>query len=359
MTEALEARLARIRGGAQPKRHNARTISALTSNPGCARRAVMDAAGVDKQSLARHIGFPGPFGQSQFALARGNAFEAMVKADGAAWIITLLRSHLGLALPEVSFVDLNDVGGNEDSGLRHRETRARLGTGERRTLFDHPMLRLSVAGRDVFLEPDLICFQDKGKFHVVEIKSFAVIDGQADGSAVAAAAIQSAVYVLALRDLLAERGIGPDAVSDNVILVTPKDFSLVPMATFVDVRKQLTVLRRQLSRLTSIEELLALLPDLSLDLSRDPSAVADDLSRAPARYMPECLNSCELARFCRHECRGSGSTRAMGRDVSEDLGGVDTVAMALGLARGTLHPSPEQEETTGLLRLAWSLRSSA
>src|SRR6266542_2655711 len=46
-------------------------------------------------------------------------------------------------------------------------------------LFDHPLLRLSVGGRDVYLEPDLIAFQWKGQFHVVEIKSFPVIDGQA------------------------------------------------------------------------------------------------------------------------------------------------------------------------------------
>ncbi len=77
-------------------------------------------------------------------------------------------------------------------------------------MFDHPLLRLEVGGRHAYLEPDLIAFQLRGRFHVVEIKSFAVIDGQADGDKVAAAAIQSAVYVLALRDALAELGVPPD-----------------------------------------------------------------------------------------------------------------------------------------------------
>src|ERR1700758_3405608 len=85
------ARLAIVRGRAMPKSHNARTIAALASNPGCARRAVMDAAGVDKQRLAAHLGYPAPFGQSGFALARGNAFEHQLKADGAAQILQLLR----------------------------------------------------------------------------------------------------------------------------------------------------------------------------------------------------------------------------------------------------------------------------
>ncbi|MEV0156009.1 hypothetical protein AB0H57_20020 [Micromonospora sp. NPDC050686] len=74
------------------------------------------------------------------------------------------------------------------------------------TLFDHPLLRLEVAGQQAYLEPDLIAFQHAGRFHVVEIKSFAVIDGRADPGKVAAAAIQAAVYVLAMRRMLEEAG---------------------------------------------------------------------------------------------------------------------------------------------------------
>jgi hypothetical protein len=56
-----------------PRSHNARTIAALASNPGCARRAIMDAAGVDKQRIAAYAGFPAPFGQSRFALVEAPA----------------------------------------------------------------------------------------------------------------------------------------------------------------------------------------------------------------------------------------------------------------------------------------------
>ena len=109
---AVEARLDFIRGNVAPKSHNARTIAALASNPGCARRAVMDAAGIDKQRLASYTGYPAPFGQSQFALGRGNAFEAQVKANGCAELLTLLREHLDLPIPEASYDNLDDVGGN-------------------------------------------------------------------------------------------------------------------------------------------------------------------------------------------------------------------------------------------------------
>jgi hypothetical protein len=320
----------------------------------------MDAAGIDKGQLAAHVGFPAQFGQSQFAITRGNAFEAQVKANGCAELLTLLRDRLGLELPEVAYSDLESVGGNQRPDLRHRRSRQELAraasaSDDAGTLFDHPMLTLEVGGWTVYLEPDLIAFQWKGQFHIVEIKSFAVIDGQADASKVAAAAMQSAVYVLAMRDLLVSQGFSANAVAHNVILVCPKDFSNQPTATFVDVRKQLTVLRRQLSRLTRIDTLLSLLPPtFSLATTRSAATVVDDLRTIEARYMPECLNTCELARFCRDEARGC--TRVMGRSVCEELGGVETVATALSLARDSHDPSPEQAEAASLLKLAWSIR---
>lgn len=353
-----DSRLRRLRGPVQPKQHNARTIAALTSNPGCARRGICDAAGVDKDALAKRVGFPVRSGQSQFAITRGNAFEAQVKADGCAELLTLLREVLNLEITEVGYTDLDEVGGNDSQGLRHAHSRATLlaaaaGRDDVGTLFDHPLLRMEVAGNGVYLEPDLIAFQYAGIFHVIEIKSFAVIDGQADGGKVASAAIQSAVYVHALRKLLGS----DDAVSSDIVLVCPKDFSNKPCATKVDVRKQLIVLKHQLNRLAGIDTLLdALPPAVSLNLAKDdadrpvrtPAELVEALGCIPARYSPECLASCELAFFCRDEA--AGETAVLGKSVREELGGVDTVAAALGLAAGSLLPSDEQAEITALLR---------
>jgi hypothetical protein len=363
-------RLAQLRGGMPPRAHNARTIAALTSNPGCARRAVLDAAGIDKHRLAGYAGFPAPFGQSQFAITRGNAFEALVKADGCAELLRLLREQLGLPVPEVSYDDLEQAGGSADLGARHARTRALLeraaGSGPGAgTLFDHPLLRLTVGGQPAYLEPDLIAFRLHGEFRVVEIKSFAIIDGQADPEKTRAAAVQSAVYVLALRELL--DGIRPGlagVVSDRVILVCPENFSNRPALAELDVRKQLTVLRRQLSRLERIGDLTGQLPgDLSYDLEFDHSGVPRRpaaeviaaLRAVPARYLPECLATCELCRFCRQECRGT--TAALGRAVRDDLGGVDYVTTALRLAAAEAEPAAEDAETAGLLAAAMRLRA--
>jgi hypothetical protein len=364
----LESRLDHLRGAVAARSHNARSIAALTSNPGCARRAILDAAGIDKQRLASYTGFRAPFGQSQFAIGRGNAFEAQVKASGCAELLRLLRDQLELPIPEVSYDNLDEVGGNTSREVRHARTRALLqraagSGGDAGTLFDHPLLRLQVGGRPVYLEPDLIAFRLRDQFHVVEIKSFSVIDGQADGDKVAAAVIQSAVYVLALRELLAEFGIGSDAVADQVILVCPENFSNQPVAAQLDVRKQLTVLRRQLARLERIDALVDLLPaSLTFDLRLDEFGVphrplrelTDAVRTVDGRYVPDCLASCEMCFFCRDEARGS--TAALGREVRDELGAVESVAVALGLADGVLTPADDQAEAATLLRAAARLR---
>ena len=366
-------RLAAIRGGAKPRRHNARTIAALTRNPGCTRRAVLDCAGVDKQRLAERVDFPARFGQSPFAITRGNAFEAQVKADGGAALLRLLRERLGLAVGDVAYVDLEPVTGPEQEAAeaRYARTRTRLiraaaGTADAGALFDHPLLRLDVAGQPVYLEPDLVALQAGGRSHVVEIKSFAIIDGQADAGKVSAAATQSAVYVLAMRTMLAEAGLDPGIVSHDVVLVCPLDFTNRPTAALIDVRKQLAVLRRQLGRMTRIDELLATLPpDLSFDLApdaagvptRDPAELVAALRAVEARYSPDCLAVCELAYFCRDEARGR--TAALGPATREALGGIDRVETVLALAHDTLPATEDQAEAAALLRAAARLRAEA
>jgi hypothetical protein len=340
------SRVDALRGPVPGKRHNARTIAALTGNPGCTRRAVLDAAGVDKPRLAQRIGFPGRFGQSRFALARGNAFEAMLKADDGA----LLRSVLG----DISG-DYLDVGEDTDDTLNARNVRTEALLADRGAkLLDHPMLTLEVAGQTVYLEPDLIAFQPAGGLlQVVEIKSFAIVDGQADGAKVSAAAVQAAVYVLALRRLL-----GDDRVSHEVVLVAPVDFSMTPVAVVLDVRKQLSTLRRQLSRLASVSSLIADLPAwVSFDLAQDPAALINSVSALTARYAPECLSSCEMSVYCRDEA--AGTTGALGRPVRDALGGVESIEDVLALADGTLEPTGEQTEAAALLRAARRLRNEA
>jgi hypothetical protein len=356
----IDSRLDRIRGPVEPTPHNARTIAALTNNPGCTRRRVIDAAFIDKAALAAQVGHPFPYGMSPFAMTRGNAFEALVTANGCAELLRLLREVIGLPLPEVSYDDLGSVAGRETLQARHIRSRQLLTEAARSgedagTLFDHPLLKLDVSGRAVYLEPDLITFRIGHSFRVVEVKSFPILDRQADPAKVKAAAVQSAVYVLALQQFLVGLGFAPDLVSHKVVLVCPENFSNRPTAAELDVRKEVAVLRRQLHRLSTLDVVLAGLPEgFVLDTTRSPAELLNTLSLLEARYVPECLSTCEMAYLCRSEA--AGRTAALGRSVQEQLGGIETISSVLALADGTQDPGEHEVESAARLRAAERLR---
>ncbi len=366
---SLDARLGALRGTAPPIPHNARTLAALTANPSCDRRSLLDAAGIDKDALAAHLDLPRPLRKSQLALDYGIAFERKVTAQAGAPLVPLLRKALGLTLPEVSYEDVNSVGSDDDKSspqLRHARTRSLiLSAAHRRskprTLLDHPVLRLTVAGHQVYLEPDVIAFQLDGVFHVVEIKSFPVIHGQPDPVKATAALTQAAAYVLALRELLAGDGLPPDRVSDTVILVNPRNFTRHPTATPFSAHKQIKNLSRHLGRLRRLPELLDNLPpgttfDLASGPDQRPTRPRGELVAALVtvrpHYTPGCRHHCDLAFHCRTEALNQGRTAALGTAVRDDLAGIDTIAKALDLTDGRMHPSRDQQDITQALRHA-------
>ncbi|WP_406096707.1 hypothetical protein [Streptomyces sp. NBC_01013] len=355
----LRRRLAELRGPAvAPRPLDARALAALAANPGCKRRALLDGAGVDKGALATALGSPAAFGQSQFAFMRGNAFEARVKADGGTELMRLLHQGFGesgepprdVATPDLAAA--GPEGRAARTALALREATASGGWA----LLDHPMLALEVAGSPAYLEPDAVVVHPDGTWTVVEIKSFPMIDGSADAAKVGAAARQSAVYVLALEKVAAATD--GAAVGHRVLLVCPKDFSNLPTASVVDVRKQRAVTRRQLTRLTRIEDIAGALPE---GTTFDPECSAEELDTAvesvPAAYAPECLAACELAFHCRAKARAAGAVGALGRSVRGELGGLTTVAGVLAAAAGK-EGDPADPTVAALLRAA-ALRAEA
>ncbi len=309
--------------------------------------------------LATALGSPAPFGQSQFAFMRGNAFEAKVKADGGAELLRLLYERLGGGAPEpagdAATPDLSAAGPEgraARTALALREATAAGGWA----LLDHPMLALEVAGSPAYLEPDAVVVHPDGRWTVVEIKSFPMIDASADASKVGAAARQAAVYVLALERVAAVTE-GAE-VAHQVLLVCPKDFSNLPTASVVDVRKQRAVTSRQLTRLTRIEDIAAELPE---GTTFDPACAPDELDAAvaavPPAYAPECLAACELAFHCRAKSRAEGAVEALGRSVRGELGGLTTVAGVLAAAAGK--EGDPADPTVAALRRAAALRAEA
>ncbi|MGW4538764.1 hypothetical protein ACWEOP_12930 [Streptomyces chartreusis] len=358
---ALRHRLAELRGPDVPaKALDARALAALAANPGCKRRAILDGAGVNKAALAGALGSPSAFGQSQFALTRGNAFEAKVKADGGAELLRLVREKLDRGAEPPAHARVPELTATGPEGRTARTALALREATEAPgewTLLDHPMLALDVAGSPAFLEPDAVVVHPDGSWTVVEIKSFPMLDGSADPAKVGAAARQAAVYVLALEQVAARLESAP-RVRDRVLLVCPKDFSNLPTASAVDVRKQRAVTARQLDRLTRIEDIADELP---AGTCFSPELPAADLTAAvesvPATYAPECLSACELAFHCRARSLESGAVTSLGRSVRAELGGLTTVEDVLSAARG--ESGDPDDPAVAALRRAARLRAEA
>ncbi|MFF2020999.1 hypothetical protein ACFVW2_04200 [Streptomyces sp. NPDC058171] len=342
---------------------DARSLAALAVNPGCGRRALLDGAGVHKGQVAAKLGAPAVAGQSQFAIVRGHAFEARVKGDGGAELLRLAHERLDPTAPapvtgEARVPVLGTGGGAQArvarTSLALREAARARGAW---TLLDHPMLALDVAGTPAFLEPDAVVVHPDGRWSVVEIKSFPMVDGSAEPSKVGAAARQAAVYLLALEQVAARLAPAPE-VGRFALLVCPKDFSNLPAAAAVDLRKQVSVTRRQLSRLTRVEDIAQQLPPgATFDVEQDREALHAAVEAVPAAYAPECLSACELAFHCRGRAREAGAVTALGRSLRGELGGLTTVADVLAAASGRC--GDPSDPAVAALRRASALRAQA
>ncbi|GAA3068895.1 hypothetical protein GCM10010448_60140 [Streptomyces glomeratus] len=150
---------------------------------------------------------------------------------------------------------------------------------------------------------------------------------------------------------------GP-VVRHRILLVCPKGFSNLPAASPVDIRKQRAVTRRQLARLTRIEEIADGLPEgtcFAPDLPREELAAAVD--SVPATYAPECLAACEMAFHCRARARDEGAVTSYGRSLRAELGGLGTVDDVLAAAHGTA--GDPDDPAVAALRRAARLRAEA
>lgn len=369
-----QAALEAFRAGFASKPLNARDLAALADNPRCNSRRVFDAAAVDKSAIAKRLGQEVPEGQSVFALQRGNRFERDVKANGYAMLIELLAAA-GFEPEAAEVLPLRDLfpinRKDPDFALAKRAEATRnavlaMARGEEgaATVIDGGALVWDYGGAVARLEADGIAWRIGGRLHVIEIKSFPIVDNRADPVKVGAAARQSAVYVAALRDLLRDAGLNPEFVSAQVLLVCPKNTSLRGTVKVLDVRSQLRTLRRILSTWTSIPVLLSRLdPEMNLEIDglaerQAAERLATVMERLGTNYTPSCLSSCALAFHCRERARAAALAGVLGPEVRNGIGEVPDLRRAVELAQGA-PPSTDEEDSAALLRRAADLLEEA
>lgn len=335
----------------------------------------MDAASVAAYDLAERLGHPTLRGQSPFAIDSGNRFEdRLKKRSNYELLVTALSKYVELPAPPALVVeDINDVPGQVGSAnwmaariTQTDETLKRIATGDPMAphVVDHPVIRLDLAGQVVNLEPDALAFRIGERLELVEIKSYPVIDDQADPMKLAGTAGQAAVYLIALRGTLERLGLDPNLLEWSVILVAPRNFGRSPVAHRVPLKKKVMSLQRVLTSLPNTRLLLDSLPnELTLDV--DPKKEMSDAARMdalfetvttiPALYVPSCIQTCDMAKFCRHEAWASDDPARLGRDARDQLAGVHSLSDALRLAKGDSHSIDESEsDAADALQAAWA-----
>jgi hypothetical protein len=355
-----------VRGPFPVRRMSARSTAALLDNPGCVRRNVLDTANIDTTRLAAALGGEPQFGQSPFALGRGNRFETRVKENDYSELAEVLRS-VGFELPAgLGSVQITAPPGPSAMAMRAERTREVLraiaqGDLGAPNVIDHGVTQLRVGSSTVYLEQDAVAFRQGDLLRICEVKSFPIVDGSADPEKVGAAARQSAVYVASIQDTLDSMGLDPSLVSTVIVLICPRNYSTRPTAEEVDVARELRALRRQLRRRQGIESHIAAL-DLSAitRTATGPEEVhaASLMNVLPKRYVPECLSRCDLARVCRAEAQAAGEPELLGADAANLLAGVGSLSEAVELAHRS-ETAGDQGEVAALLRLAQQARLRA
>jgi hypothetical protein len=365
-----------IRGTLKPARANARSVAELTTNPGCTRRRVIDAANVRGWELAQKLGYDLDYGQSPFAITAGNSFERRLKEGSHyALLVEALAQFVTLPNPP-TVIDLGKAKGKRpgDAALRARaaatdKVLAMIARGDVDAphIVDHPVLEFAVGGTSAFLEPDALAFRVGTKLELVEIKSYAIIDGQGAPGKLAATAGQAAVYLLALRATLSRLGFDPELLTPSVILVAPKNFGRAPTAHRVPLKKKMMALERVLRAIPSTGSVLdGLQLPKGFTLDVDPggnSKVDASAKRAldhavrclPMLYVPECLAGCDMAKVCRDQAIVDDDPSRLGRAARDSLAGVARLADALRLATvGTTAGEAHLQDIADTLRVGYA-----
>jgi hypothetical protein len=366
--------LVAFRAGVPLKSPTARGLAAIIENPGCTARRVLDAAAVDKAALAERLGVAVPDEQSLFAIQRGNRFEADVKANDYAELTDLLR-QAGLPVEPLRVLPLRDLypmgRRSPDAVLQDRATATKAailamasGRSDAPNLIDGGALRWDYGGAIARLEADGIAWRFGGSIHVVEIKSFPIVDGRGDPEKVGAAAWQAAVYVAAIADMLTAAGLDSGLVSPRILLVCPRNTSLTATVTTLDVDRKVRALRRLLADRATVSDVVERLdPSLSLDTSGMGDTEAAQhltamLEMLGTNYLPACLASCPLAFHCRARARAAGDPGCLGTDARSSLAGVNSLRRVLELAAGA-PPAPMEQDAAAVLTRARRLLDAA
>jgi hypothetical protein len=367
LSEALEHRLDEIRGGAPRRSPTVRVLAGYAQHLGCSLATLGFTAGVNFDRLLAGTSYQAPFGQSPFALARGNAFENLLRADDYATTRELFRALPGFPASGARVVNLRRGYPKDSTGMSRRaaDTLNLLrqivrGDPAAPHLIDGAVLTAAIGGRTAYFEADALAAFADALVRAAEIKSFPKVDDRVDPEKLAAALDQVAVYILLTRDVVGRLGSDPERlVSDRALLVTPKNVGMQPTLSEQRVTRRIERTRKLLASIPDPAEVVAAVPaGVSFGPVADTTAdrrvrldVLEDLAdRVGTCYEPTCLATCGNAKFCRERAFRAGTPNVTGTSALRLLPEIQTLDRAEELTHGAAPTAAEAPAATLLER---------
>lgn len=339
-----------LRGGAPRRSPTVRVLAAYSGHTDCNLATLAFGASVDMDKLLVSTPFQVQFGQSPFAIGRGEQFERSMRADGYSRTLELLRNKMNFAVTDAKIENLRGRYQLNRHGmtLRAHDTRVLIEKIVARdpyapNLIDGAVLTATIAGQQAFFEADAIAAKFDSPIHAGEVKSFPVVDGRPDPDKLGSALDQVAVYILLTQDLVDRVGGNPDdAVSMTAMLIAPKNVGLAPTLEIQDVTNRVRRVRGLLRQTVPMLEIAAGLPTgifgQIADTNADAGARLDLLDsvaeKVGTRPKSGCLSTCGAARYCRARSVAAGSPVIGGDQIVRLLPGVSSLPRAAELARG-------------------------
>ena len=306
-------------------------------------------------------------GADPLAIKRGRLFEEILKKDDYAELLNLLYEQdaaMGAFGADARIARLRDIPvpvGRSGLEMRAEATRAELAKIARKawdapTLIDGAVIGTRIAGEIAYFEADGLAAATGGALHVVEAKSFPLIDGRCDPLKLGAACAQAGLYAGLVRAQLREDGLPEGTVSDTGFIVLPKNTRL---GRAVLLRQNLAFHIRRAERLLSLASLDAgtveRMQDQSFPSEKTGAAERIDtlshlMDRAGTHYRPECLEHCAAAKLCRERAFRAGRVALLGDQARRELSGIETLPRVLELAGGAAAGEVEQDGARALVR---------
>ena len=322
-------------------------------NPTCSANTMSAVHNVRLAAAARAVGLVPSFGQSPFAIARGNRFEAGLFLDDAIRLRAALERNECLPDGSKGFLDLRlRVNGGTtvksvDEALHETETwLSDLASGKANvaSIVAAPMIRIpkGVILPEALLIIDVVTVRTGAagvRLQVGEIKVFPDRGGHTDPDQLAMARAQAGVYQHALSLAVDALGFADaiDIATDGVLVFTWPGSNSPAIRPSEDLTYQAIRAARGFDRLEEVAELLVRDDDWSSD---NPTLVQRVLD-ADTDYSEACLSFCDLAPRCHERAVLEDDPIILGADVKRFLGDM-TLTRALELLAGA-EPADDRE----------------